>query len=162
MSEILRKAYASAPDGQVIIRTLEILPPTSEPIRVCTGYEDQELALETGETVTFTAGPLQIADPKKDTSGQQNLRFAIANVTGVAQAAVDEALESGEEVPVIYRVYLDTDLSAPAALPYEMTLVGGGFDGIMLNVEASYYDLLNTQWPRDRYTAEFAPGLRYI
>jgi hypothetical protein len=65
-------------------------------------------------------------------------------------------------VPVIYRLYLESDKTAPAALPFEMVLSGGGFDGIMVGIEASYYDLLNTAWPRDRYTAEFAPGLRYI
>jgi hypothetical protein len=133
-----------------------------DPIRVCTGFENQILTLETAEEVTFIAGPLEISEPKRDTSGQQTLKFSIANATGAAQQAVETALESGEQVPVIYRLYLESDKTAPAALPFEMVLSGGGFDGIMVGIEASYYDLLNTAWPRDRYTAEFAPGLRYI
>lgn len=157
---ILRKAYASA-DSE-IIRTLEISPAGADPIRVCTGYEDLTLTLETGNAADFVAGPVDIKEPKKQTGGRQILRFAIANVTGVAQEAVKQALETGAQVPVVYRKYVNSDLSAPAALPLEMVLVGGSFDGLMLTIEASYMDPLNRAYPRDRYTNDVAPGLRYI
>lgn len=157
---IIKKAYASADDE--IIRTLEILVSGADPIRVCTGFEDRTLTLEDDSTADFVAGPVDIKEPKKATGGRQILRFAIANVTEVAQQAVEQALESGAEVPVIYRKYVADDLSAPAAIPMELVLVGGNFDGLMLNIEASYMDPLNTAWPRKRYTADVAPGLRYI
>ncbi len=157
---ILRKAYASA-DSE-IIRALEITPAGAAPIRVCTGFEDLTLALETGESAEFVAGPVDIKEPKKSTGGRQVLRFAIANVTSVAQEAVEQALESGAQVPVIYRKYVASDMSAPAALPLKMVMVGGSFDGLMLNIEAAYMDPLNRAYPRDRYTNDVAPGLRYI
>lgn len=157
---LLSKAYASAIDE--IIRTLEIKPSGSSPIRVCTGYQDLTLTLEDASQEGFVAGPVDVREPKKSTDGRQILRFAIANVTSTAQEAVEQALESGGEVPVIYRKYLASDLSAPADNPLEMVMVGGNFDGLMLNIEASYMDPLNTAWPRDRYTADRAPGLRYI
>ncbi len=162
MSTLLAKAYASAPTDTVIIQTLEIKPSGVDPIRVCTGFEDQTVTLEDDTEVTFTAGPIVVSEPARDTSGQQTLQFSIPNVAGVAQEAVDAALEAGEQVPIVYRRYLSTDLTAPAGNPLEMTLTGGAFHGLMVAVEASYYDLLNTQWPRERYTADFAPGLRYI
>lgn len=159
---IIETVYASAPAEYVILPTLEILVPGHEPIRVVAAYEDLTATLETEETVTFKAGPFEYKEPSKDTRGNQTLTFAIANVTGEAQEAVEAALEMDAEVPINYRVYLSTDLSAPAKQPYKMILRGGTFEGIMVQVEAGYYDLLNTQWPRKRYTSEFCPGLRYI
>ena len=141
-------AYASATDE--IIRTLEITPAGTDPIRVCTGFADRILTLESGAKVEFTAGPLSIRRPKKSDSGQQTLSLSIANVTAQGQEAIETALESGDEVPVIYREYLASDLSAPASNPYRMTLRGGTLQGIMIQIEAGYFDLLNTQCPRDR------------
>ena len=162
MSEVLRKAYASAPTDQALIRTLEISPAGAEPIRVCAAFKDLDLTLETGETFTFRGTHMDLAEPSKNTSGQQSLKFAFANVTAEAQETVEAALESGQPVTVTFRVYLSSDTGAPANKPYVMTMTGGTFEGLMVQVEASYYDLLNTAWPRLRYTAEFAPGLRYI
>lgn len=159
---IIETVYASAPSEYVILPTLEILVPDFDPIRVVAAYEDVTATLETAETVTFSAGPFEYKEPSKDTQGNQTLTFSIANVTGEAQKAVEAALESGAEVPVNYRVYLSTDLTAPAKKPYKMVLRGGSFEGMMVQIEAGYFDLLNTAWPRKRYTSDFAPGLRYI
>ncbi|MFL1404175.1 DUF1833 family protein [Marinobacter sp. M1N3S26] len=159
---LLERVYASAPTDQILLPTLEIAVPGMDTIRIVGAFEDLEATTEDGETVTFVAGPFDYREPSKDTSGLQTLGFAIAGVTGQAQEAVDAALEAAAEVPVIYREYLHTDLTAPAKRPYKMTLRGGSFEGVMFQVEAGYFDLLNYHWPRLRYTAEFAPGLRYI
>lgn len=159
---IIETVYASAPTSDVILPTIEILVPGYEPIRVVAAYEDLTATLETDETVTFQQGPFEYKEPSKDTNGQQTLTFSIANVTGEAQKAVEFALESNAEVPVNYRVFLSTDLTAPAKKPYKMILRGGQFQGMMVEVEAGYFDLLNTQWPRKRYNNEEHPGLRYI
>ena len=159
---LIETVYASAPSEHVILPTLEILVPGADPIRVVAAYEDVTAELETGETVTFQAGPFAYKEPSKDTRGLQMLTFSIANVTGEAQEAVDRAIEEDAHVPVNYRVFLSSDLSAPAKKPYKMTMRGGSFSGMMVQVEAGYFDLLNTQWPRLRYTAELAPGLRYM
>lgn len=159
---IIETVYASSPSEYIVLPTLEILVPGEEPIRVVAAYEDLTAMLETSEMVTFSAGPFDYKEPSKDTKGNQTLTFSIANVTGEAQRAVEAALESGAEVPVNYRVYLSTELSAPAKKPFKMTLRGGSFEGMMVQIEAGYYDLLNAQWPRKRYVAEDFPGLRYI
>lgn len=157
---IIATVYASAPTSEVIIPTLEILSPT--PQRICGGFEDVTVTQETGQTVTFLGAGLDISLPTADSSGRQNLRFAIDGVTGQAQAQIDAALESGAQVPIIYRPYLASDLTAPAGPPMRMTLIGGGFEGGHVELEAAYYDLLNTAWPRELYTVEFAPGLKYF
>lgn len=159
---LIETVYASAPTDQVILPTLEILVPGYTPIRVVAAFEDVTATLETDETVTFQAGPFDYERPSKDSSGNQMLKFSIANVTGEAQKAVEFALDADAEVPIIYREFLSSDLTAPAINPVEMTMRGGQFQGIMVQIEAGYYDLLNTAWPRNRYTVDFAPGLRYI
>ncbi len=159
---ILAVVYASAPAAEVIIPTLEIAHDAIETIRICAGFEDQELTLETEETVTFEAAGIEIALPKRDTSGQQTLTFAIDNVTGIAQERIDAALEAGGTVSITYREFLASDPSAPAGVPIRMTLVAGRFEGGVVQLQAAYHDLLTYGWPRERYTADFAPGLKYL
>lgn len=157
---ILSVVYASAPTDEVIIPTLEIGLPT-QLVRVCTGFEDQLLGVN-GEMVWFQAGNLQVALPAKSTTGQQTLSFGVWNVNEQAQRYVQEALDSGLQVNVTYREYLVSDKSAPASRPLAMVLTGGIFEGDEVQFEASYQDILNTAWPRERFTSETAPGLRYL
>lgn len=161
---LLATVYASAPAAEVMIPTLDISHPAfpDGAIRTCAGFEDITATLETGDTVTFTASGLDVSLPSKTDSGQQNLAFAIENVTGIAQNAIDTALEAGGEIRVTYRAYLASDLSAPAEPPLKMVLVGAEFQGSQLQVTASYMDIINRAWPADRYTATFASGLKYL
>lgn len=161
MSKLLEIVYASGGDD-VIIPTLEIKHSAFSPIRTCAGYEDQTVTLETGETVTFTASGLDVSLPDRNASGQQNLNFAIENVTGVAQRAIDDALTQGGQIEVVYRTFLLSDLSTPAEPPLRMVLVSAEFEGATVQVTASYQDLIGYAWPRDRYTVQFAPGLKYL
>lgn len=159
---ILAEVYASAPTDEVIIPTLEIAVPGLAPIRICTGFEDHLLGVD-GVMTLFEAGSLSITLPTVNaTSGQQTLQFGVANVNGIAQQHIDAALESGQATTLIYREYLSSDKTQPARRPYVMVLSGGTLEGGEAVFEASYYDLLNTAWPRERYTAETAPGIKYL
>jgi hypothetical protein len=161
MSQLLEIVYASGGDD-VIIPTLEIKHAAFEPIRTCAGFDDQTVTLETGEEVTFIASGLDVSLPARNASGQQNLNFAIENVTGIAQRAIDDAMAAGGQIQIIYRTFLESDLSTPAEPPLRMVLVGAEFEGSAVQVTASYFDLINYAWPRDRYSTDFSPGLRYI
>ena len=161
---ILDIVYSSAPAAEVLIPTLEITHPTAfDPIRICAGFDDITAGTEeSGTDVTFYAAGIDISLPDMDTSGQQVLNFAIDNVTGVAQSAIDAAIAAGGEVTVTYRAYLLSDLSAPCDVPLVLTMVGGSIKGSVVQIQAAYFDLLNTAWPRDRYTLLFSPGLAYL
>lgn len=158
----LATVNASAPAGVVKIPTLDISRPGAEPLRTCVGYENQTVMLETGETVTFTASAMAVALPKRGDSGQQNLTFAVENVHGIAQRFIDDGIESGQTINVIYREYLSNDLSAPAARPLRFQLVDGVFQGAHVEIIASYMALISQEFAKRRYTAAFAPGLKYI
>lgn len=159
----LATVNASAPAGVVKIPTLEISrPDASEPLRTCVGYEDQQATLETGETVTFTASGMAVALPKRGDTGQQNLTFAVDNVMGVAQRFIDEGLEAGLPIDVIYREYLSNDMSEPAEPPLRFKLVDGVFEGAHVEIIASYMAVIMQEYMSRRYTAAFARGLKYI
>src|SRR5690625_3932831 len=106
---ILETVYASAPAAEVLIPTLEIKHPAIPTIRTCAGFENHTVTLETGEVVTFEASGLDVSLPERSDRGQQNLAFAIENVTGQAQDAIDRALDAGGQIEVIYRLYLASD-----------------------------------------------------
>ncbi len=161
-SQALATVYASAPTGAVLIPTLEVLIPGADPIRVCNGYENQTVTLETSAVVTFEAGNLVMELPERNDTGKQTLKFGLWNVNGEAQEAVEQALESDSETLIVYREYDSRDLSAPASQPQTFTLVGGTFEQLDVQFEASYYDILNTAWPRERYNSLNAPGIRYL
>lgn len=158
---ILEMVYASG--GDIIIDTLELTCAAwAAPILLCNGFEDHTCVDENGRSVTFIASGISIALPKKDNAGDQSLTFAIDNVTGEAQSLIDAAIEANERVTLIYRPFLASDKSTPADPPYRMTVLSGSTQGTAVQVQAGFFDLLNTAWPRDRYTATFAPGLRYL
>lgn len=159
---ILDVVYASAPTSGYLIATIEIVHYSFNTIRVCSGFDDLNLTLEDDSVVTFYAGGIDVALPARDSSGQQFLTFAIDNVMGIVQQSIDAALEAGGEIVLIYRSYLSTDLTGPAEPALRMVVTGGSLEGGKANIQASYYDLLNTAWPRDRYTIDFSPGIKYI
>lgn len=158
---ILKTVLASAPTDVTLIPTIEVNVPGHAPIRIARGYENHMLGVD-GVMQEFEAGPIDVSLPKKNTSGNQTLNFAIADINGQSQKYVDAALESGKEIKMTYRSYLSTDKSSPAERPLELTVVGGRLVKTDATFEASYHDLLNTAWPRERYTAEVAPGVKYL
>lgn len=159
---IIAEVYASAPAGELIIPTLEIRVPGHDWLRICCGFEDHLLGIEGGEYVLFEAGSLSVSLPAKNSSGMQTLNFGVSNVRGTAQRYVHDALQADSTVLLIYREYLESDKSQPARRPRTMTLRGGTFERGEAQFECGYYDLLNTAWPRERYTPENAPGIKYL
>ena len=159
---ILATIYASAPAGEVLIPTIEIRHASVPSVYICAGFENTTATTEDDDVVVFIATGMDVSLPAKDDSGNQVLSFAIENITGEAQRYVEAALTAGGDIQLIYREYLASDLSAPASRPLVMTVVGGSFEGGTFQCQASYYDMLNTAWPRRRYTADFAPGIKYM
>lgn len=159
---ILERVYASG-GSEVAIATLELTCPAwSESIFLCRDYEDLVATTEDGRDVVFQASGIEVALPKRDNSGDQALDFAIDNVTGEAQQLIDQALDSLQPITLIYRVFLSTDLTAPAERPYRMRVLSGYAEGTTVQLSAGYFDLLNLAWPRRKYTLAFAPALRYV
>jgi hypothetical protein len=158
---ILDQVYASG--GDVIIPTLELTCTAwAGPILLCNGFEDQTCVTEDARTLVFIASGIDIALPAKTNQGNQTLTFAIDNVTGEAQQKIDQALEAELEVMMTFRTYLASDLSAPAEAPYRFVVRSGRMQGNTVTIQAGFFDAINTRFPRDLYTAIFAPGIKYL
>lgn len=157
---ILNRLYASS-GSEVIIETLEIKIGDSS-YWLTKGWEDITATLEDGTTQTFEACGIDIALPARNADGTQDLKFAISNIEGVVSTAIRNALNDLVSASLTYRCFVSTDLTAPTEKPYSMSIKGGYWTAIEVQITAGYLNVLDTAWPRYRYTLPYFPGLRYI
>ena len=157
---ILNRLYASS-GSEVILRTLEINDGASR-LFLVGGWDDITAKLETGETVTFTAAAMEVALPKRNADGTQDLKFAVSNITGEVSAYLKELIESGRQCEITARTYVSTDLLAPSERPHRYELKGGGWTVVSADLAAGYFNLLEIAWPRNFYNFDDFPGLRYL
>lgn len=157
---ILNRLYASS-GSEVIIETLQINI-GSQVYYLCKGYEDITAKTEGGDNVTFIASAIDIALPARNSDGTQDLQFAIGNIDGVVSTAIREALSKIIGASLTYRNYVSTDLTYPASTPYTLAIKSGSWTATMAQITAGYMNVLDTAWPRYRYTLPNYPGLRYI
>lgn len=165
MSQVLQTVYASAPSNQIPLHTITLEAPSfpDGALRWVQGGEDVSMGLENnGGTVLYEAVPIAISLPDVGARGNQDIQFQMDNVTGEAYHYVRQAIKAGEKIKCTYRVYLDSDKFAPAETPIKMTATTVSADYKTVQVVADFHDFLNKKWPDLRYTADFAPGLKYI
>lgn len=156
---VLNRLYASS-GSEVIIETLQIVV-GSETYWLTKGWEDITATLEDGTTQTFTACGIDIALPARNADGTQDLKFAISNVEGVVSTAIRKALKDLSSATITYRCFVSSDLNAPTSSPYTMAIKSGYWTNVEVQFTAGYLNVLDTAWPRYRYTLPNFPGLRY-
>jgi hypothetical protein len=106
--------------------------------------------------------PFGVSLPNKSMRGNQDLQFQLDNVTGEALKYIRAVLNSGKKLPVIYRVYLESNKSFPAESAITMTANSFNADLQSVTIVADFHDFVNKLWPRLRYTPTLAPGLKYM
>lgn len=159
---VLNELYASG-GTDVIIPTLELACDAwAKPFVLCNGFVDIVITTEDGRVLQATATGMDVALPKRDATGAQNLRFALDNVRGEAVAAMRQALADESEIRLIYRAYVSSDLGGPAENPANFIVRQFVARGSAVEITAGYFDLIDMQYPRDVYTDSFAPGLKYM
>lgn len=145
------------------VHTLEISSNAwPDSLLICDQFFDFTGTTEDGRTLTFTATAFDPSFPDKDNSGSQTLGIAVDNVTGESQRRIDTANEAGETISMTLRTYLASDPSAPAEPPYYLDALAAEIEGPTTQFTAGYFNLIDTAWPRRRYTQEFSPGVKYI
>lgn len=157
---VLNRLYASGGD-EVLIETLQIN--IGNNVHCLTrGWEDIEVTIEGGERLTFQGCGIDIALPARNSDGTQDLKFAISNITGEVSNAIRKALDNLQGATLTYRLYISTSLNAPAARPYTLAIKTGSWTSTEVQITAGYMNVLDTAWPRYRYTLPAFPGLRYL
>ena len=157
---VLNRLYASSGE-EVIIETLQINI-GDDVYYLCKGYDDITAVTENGDAVTFISSAIDIALPSRNSDGTQDLQFAIGNIDGVVSTAIRNALDDIQGAYLTYRSYVSTDLAAPASAPYMLTIKSGSWTATVAQIIAGYMNVLDTAWPRYRYTLPNHPGLRYM
>ena len=162
MSTVLDILRASG-GSDVEIPTLELTCEAwADSLFLCAGFDDLTATTEDLRVVTFQASGMDVSLPKANNDGTQSLGIAIDNVTGEAQRRVDQANEAGKKINMIYRVYLESDLSSPADNPLLLEALSAQIAGPTINFTGGYFNLIGAAWPRRRYTAKDFPGLKYM
>lgn len=159
-SSILNRLYTS--DGsEIILNTLQINV-GNQSYWLVENFEDVTAFTEDGTTVTFEAAAMAVALPARNKDGTQDLQFAISNIDGIVSAAIRNALTSLSNGSLVMRQYISTDLSSPASPPMVLQIKDGYWNASEVQITAGFLNILDTAWPRYRYTLPNFPGLRYL
>jgi len=159
-SAVLNRLYASGGD-EVILDTLQITV-GGQSYWLTRGWDDITVTLETGNMATFTGSAIDVSLPARNADGMQDLKFAISNIDGIVSTAIRNALDNLSNASLTFRRYVSTDLSAPASPPFTLAIKEGSWTATEVQITAGYMNILDTSWPRYRYTLTDFPGLRYL
>ncbi|KJN16796.1 DUF1833 family protein [Enterobacter sichuanensis] len=157
---VLNRLYASS-GSEVIIDTLQITVGGVD-YWLTRGWDDVTVTLENGQKATFIGSAIDIALPARNSDGTQDLKFAISNIDGIVSTAIRNALDNLKNASLTFRRYVSSDLSAPAAPPYSLAIKNGSWTATEVQITAGYMNILDTAWPRYRYTLPDFPSLRYL
>lgn len=157
-SQILRQLYAN-PLDEVILPTVEIQLAGGIVIRAVIDQQDHILGGE-----LYEASPITLDLPKRTKGERQRLSFRFAMLDDRYMNQIQDAIESGNVSYVTYSEWLESDKTTPIKRYPTMPILGGTHEPISgaFSVEASYQDLLDTNALRQRFTAQNAPGVRYL
>ncbi len=172
LSEALKEAYATVPDDTVIWHCLEFDHPTflNEAGARIPGYVVLGNAILTagieagalnnpGEFVDFMPVAFDFRLPPTDPQQNVRLELILDNVGSALTKHFEPAVEDGRPITTIYRTYLSTDLSAPAAQPIELSMANIKVTTTEIRGSAMFADLLNRPFPNKRYDPDTAPFL---
>ena len=149
----LEEIYASG--GRLPIVTLTIRNDAIGALRYVLGYEDINLYGYTYEKSAFT-----VSMPERSDSGFSDLSFGVDGVSGEAYEYMKRVIETKTTtyITVTQWHYEYHDKLSELTL----TITGGRITRESATYTASFCDMLNLEFPRLRYTATNAPGLKYV
>lgn len=156
---VINRLYASS-GSEVIIGTLEVNI-GGKVFYLCEGYDDISAITENGDSVIFMACAIAFSFPARNEDGTQDLKFMLCNVDGVVSSEIRKAIDDLKNASITFRKYISTDLSGPVERPYTLTVKGGSWTAIAVNITAGFKNVLDYAWPRNRFTLPYFPGLRY-
>lgn len=167
LSTAIKEAYAAAPANLIIYHTLELWHSAfSSPIRVVRDYQDLTATLEASaprnpsSAVTFIAFAFDFTKPEVSSIGLPEVSITIDNVDRSIVANIEAALTTAELIQVIYREFINTDLTAPQNDP-PLTLSISSISATLRTVtaRAGFMNLSNKRFPTIEYNSELFVGL---
>jgi len=171
--EAIKEAFASCPTDAVILHTIELVHsyfitdaglPTSIKIvhnteNIIAGIE-ATAPIDRGKMVEFIAMPFEMILPENSKDKIPEIKITIDNVAGEIIKAVSGASERYEQIRLIYRPYLSTDLSRPQLKKPPVFYIGNIYaDNYKITCAAKIKDYLNLVFLSRTYTIDQFPGL---
>jgi hypothetical protein len=172
-SEALAEAYASAPEDEIILDTLEIRHELFQQagvpfaIRVVNDHTALEAVLEddaplnAGTTVRFEPVYFNMTRPSESESGQTpEVDLSVSNVSRYILPYIDLLKGNRNPIQVTWRPYLASDLSGPHMVPpLTLSVRGITADLLTVNMRVGLGELTNRRYPALEYTAKKFPGM---
>lgn len=156
----LNEVYASGNTAPIVALVLQV------PIN-SSNYSNWYYYLGNGDKLTlggktYLPSSFQVAMPTKSDNGFTDLNFAICNVDNEVYEQYKRFDGSIRDYPsyVILQQFHPETLVKEYEL--KLTITGVQFTTKQVNFTASFCDMLNTEFPRLRYTQENCPGLKYV
>lgn len=164
ISPELARVYASAPDDDYYIETMQLTHPGFvNEVRYLTnesgGFDG---TLEDGETVVYYEPiPFAVIPPKSGDEGAIHMQVVIDNV---GKALVDELEELSKqpttEIEMIFRIYLKSDLTVVQNdPPLKMSVLGVVMNNAAVTFEAGLMNIRTLPFPSRVYDIDMFPGL---
>lgn len=160
----IAKAYAS--NEATPLETLEFSHSSIPTLYFVRAYYDLTATLENSTEVTFTRSGIAMQLPESSTDGQQELEIQIDNASNdVYQnlATVQASMRSSDEKAlIVYRSFLESDLSEPASTPIRLFMSSSSINRQTATIRASWSPFPDASYPRYRYYPNLYPGLKHI
>lgn len=150
----LDQIYAGA--GSLPLVTLEINNSSLGALRFVLAYEDMTLG---GQLYTASAFTAQM--PARTDSGFSDLSFGVCGVSGEVFRYLTAVIAAGTKTAVTLSQWRP-DPPRDRLYVLTLTMTGGQITREACTFTAGFGDMVNLAFPRKRYTAEFAPGLKYV
>jgi len=163
ISDELKRVYASAPDDDYYIETLELRHSgLTNGARFVTNQQDGLTGqLEDGSPVVYEFAPFSAIPPRSEEENNLTLQVAIDN----ASRSLMEELEAMAELPtepivVYYRVYLASDPNTVQNdPPLKLDIMNVNATQSVISFNAGITNLRQRPFPSMLYTTALYPGL---
>lgn len=167
LQQAIAEAYASAPQTEVILHTLEInhrsfeqpirvvrWPVTSEqPERFQMLLEDDAL-YNPGQVVEFIGFPFEVTLPEKDTESPGQFTIRVDNVGDRLDEYLENAALGGGTITAVYREYIQgRELEGPGGVWPGITLISPRMEGQTIVMDGCVLD-----WMHRPYGRLYLPG----
>lgn len=159
----LKEAMASAPNGVVILHTIELEHPSlEEHLYLVQDYVSHDCTLENGGGVkTFLPAPFRFTLPATGVNGLQELNIGIDNVDQAVSDFLAQLEGNPEPVKLKYRTYLNTAKSAPQnGKPLTLFLSDISVNQVEVTGRAAFANIINRPFLFPLYNVREFPGLK--
>lgn len=173
-SQAIAEAYASAPDDEVVLDTLEFRHPSfldsdGSPVAVRVVNDSHVLSarleasapLNAGQEVEFQPVAFAFRRPSESDSGRPpEVEIRVDNVSKILIPYLDLAVQTSDLITVTWRPYLESDLTGPHMDPVlTLTVFKITADMNSVTATAGFQTLVNRRFPAAEYVAKKFPGL---